>query len=564
MREFWILFKHEFKMQFPLRPQKGRFDFIGSLLSLLTTVLVAAVFVLLVSTIAENYVAVEIDKVAAPLERGKELLNLFYTIIILAMSVICMEKMRSTLTQKNDKELFLRLPVKQQTIFMSKLCTLMIWNYVLAFVLMGSVNVIFYLALKPTLVATGSVAAYWIYSVLAWLFLPMTAFLIATVLLVPYIKFIDFVSNKYVLIFLLLTAILVLAFMLYSGLLSIVQSLLETGSIKFLFNERFILTLQWLLTWTYPANCFASIVLGKDLLLSFAIVVGITVVSAAAVYLVSKSLFYATLYKNENKRQKGKRKTRFATKSPLASLMRKEFISVFRDPQHLFSYFAIATAMPVMVYCCYTLFDSLIWNALGMRINFALGLLVLLIFSILTNTFCATNVSRDGRAALNAKLFPVKPSMILLAKVLFCDIVSSLAIVASALVLANATTLSTSDAIVCTCIALVFSVAQIFIATRMDLNHAKVAASPIEMEKHSNRTVAKVVFLGLFLALLLGLLSLFITVFANMESIEIIARLNLQGWYAYAVPALGSLLYLGFAVLYYTVKLDRSFDRLLA
>ena len=224
MREFWILFKHEFKMQFPLRPQKGRFDFIGSLLSLLTTVLVAAVFVLLVSTIAENYVAVEIDKVAAPLERGKELLNLFYTIIILAMSVICMEKMRSTLTQKKDKELFLRLPVKQQTIFMSKLCTLMIWNYVLAFVLMGSVNVIFYLALKPTLVATGSVAAYWIYSVLAWLFLPMTAFLIATVLLVPYIKFIDFVSNKYVLIFLLLTAILILAFMLYSGLLSIVQS----------------------------------------------------------------------------------------------------------------------------------------------------------------------------------------------------------------------------------------------------------------------------------------------------------------------------------------------------
>ena len=78
MREFWILFKHEFKMQFPLRPQKGRFDFIGSLLSLLTTVLVAAVFVLLVSTIAENYVAVEIDKVAAPLARGKELLNLFY------------------------------------------------------------------------------------------------------------------------------------------------------------------------------------------------------------------------------------------------------------------------------------------------------------------------------------------------------------------------------------------------------------------------------------------------------------------------------------------------------
>lgn len=564
MREFWILFKHELKMQFPLRSQKGKFDFIGSLLSLLATVLVAAVFVLLVSTIAENYVAVEIDKVSAPLARGKELLNLFFTIIILAMSVLCMEKMRSTLTQKKDKELFLRLPVKPQTIFMSKLCTLMIWNYILAFVLMGSVNIIFYLALKSTLVATGSVVSYWIYSVLAWLFLPMTAFLIATILLVPYIKFIDFISNKYLLIFLLLTIIVVAAFLLYSALLSIVQTMFETGSIKFLFNERFILTLQWLLTWTYPANCFASIVLGEDLLQSFAIVLGITLVSVAAVYLVSKRLFYATLYKNDNKRQKGRRKTRFATKSPLLSLMKKEFISVFRDPQHLFSYFSIAAAMPVMVYCCYTLFDSLIWNALGMRVSFALALLVLLIFSILTNTFCATNISRDGRAALNAKLFPVKPSLILLAKVLFCDIVSSLAIVASTIVLANATKLSVLDAVICMCIALIFSVAQIFIATRMDLNHAKVAASPIEMEKHSNRTVAKVVFLGLFLALVLGVLALLITIFANMESIEIIAQLHLQGWYAYAVPAVGGLLYLGFAILYYSVKLDRSFDNLLA
>ncbi len=557
MREFFILFRHEFKLQFPLKPQKGKFDLIGSLLSLLTTVLVAAVFVLLVSTIAENYVVVEINKQPAPLERAKELLNLCYAIIILAMSFLCMEKMRSTLTQKKDKELFLRLPVKPQTIFMSKLCTLMIWNYIFALVLMGVVNVIFYLALKPAF-------TFWIYSVLAWLFLPMTAFLIATVLLVPYIKFIDFISNKYALIFLLLSALLIVAFILYSGLLSVVQSLLETGSIKFLFNERFIRTLQSLLEWTYPANCFASIVLGEDLLFSFAVVIAITLVSVAAVYFVSKRLFYATLYKNDNRRQKGRRKKRFPVRSPLTALMRKEFISVFRDPKHLFSYFAIATAMPIMVYCCYTLFDSLIWNALGQRLNFALALLVLLIFSILTNTFCATNISRDGRSALNAKLFPLKPSKILLAKVLFCDIVSSLAIVASAIVLANATTLSVLDSVVCAGIAFVFSIAQIFIATRMDLNHAKVGASPIEMEKSSNRTVAKVVFLGLLLALVFGLLALFITVFARVEGIEFLGNLRLQEWYAYAAPALGSLLYFGLALLYYARGIDKSFDRLLA
>ncbi len=557
MKEFLVLFKYELKMQFPIKRQKGKPDIIGSILSLLTTVLVAAVFVLLVSTIAENYVVIEANKVSAPIERGMELLNLFYAIIILATAFLCMEKMRSTLTQKKDKELFLRLPVKPQTIFMSKLVTLMIWNYIFVFVLMGAVNVIFYLALKPAF-------TFWLYSALAWLFLPMTAFLIATILLVPYIKFIDFVSNKYALIFLLLSALLIGAFILYSALLGVLQSLLETGSIKFLFNERFILGLQGLLAWAYPANCFASIVLGQNVWLSLLVVIGVTAVSVLTVYLVSQRLFYATLYKNDDRRQKGTRRTDFKVKAPLLSLMHKEFISVFRDPKHLFSYFAIAAAMPVMVYCCYTLFDSLIWNALGLRLNFSLGLLVLLIFSILTNTFCATNVSRDGRAALNAKLFPVKPSMILLAKVLFCDAVSSMAVVASAVVLACATTLSVGDAIVCALIALVFSVAQIFIATRMDLNHAKVADSPLELEKQSNRTVAKVVFLGLFLALVLGISSLFISVFAKMTIIDFIANLHLQEWYAYALPALGSLLYLGFGLVYYLTKLDKSFNNMKA
>ena len=169
MREFWILFKHEFKMQFPFKPQKGRIDLIGSFLSLLTTVLVAVVFVMLVSTVVDNYIVVEINKVAAPLERGKELLNLFYTVIILAMSFTCMEKMRKTLTEKKDKELFLRLPVKPQTLFMSKLCTLMIWNYIFALLLIVPVNLIFYLVLK-------SGFTFWVFTFLAWLLLPMTAF----------------------------------------------------------------------------------------------------------------------------------------------------------------------------------------------------------------------------------------------------------------------------------------------------------------------------------------------------------------------------------------------------
>ena len=76
----------------------------------------------------------------------------------------------------------------------------------------------------------------------------------------------------------LFSAALILAFLLYSNLLEVIQKLLETGNIRFLFNAEFIETLQKLLINTYPANSLASIALGVDLLKSILIVIAITIV----------------------------------------------------------------------------------------------------------------------------------------------------------------------------------------------------------------------------------------------------------------------------------------------
>ena len=557
MDKFLILFKHELKMQFPLKPQKGKkVDILGSLLSVLMVILIAAVFVILLSTVVSNYVLVKVNKVADPLLRTKELLNLCYSGVLVALVMAGLENMRKTLMEKKYKTLFLRLPVKHQTIFASKLATILISNYILALVLIVTINTIFF-------VSVDLPATFWLMTFFVWLFMPMAAFLIATVLLVPYIKMIDFISNKYTLMFVSITAIIMGAFLVYSGFLEVVQVLLETGSIKFLFNEKFITTLQTLAKWTYPANCFADIALGTNLLVSYAVAIGVAIVAVFFVYFVSKSLFYATLYKNENRRHGGKKKVQRAVLSPLTTLMKKEFICIFREPKNLFSYFAIAASMPVMVYCCYTLFESLIANTIGMQVNFPLATLIVLIFSILTNTFCATNITRDGAAAIKVKMYPVKASTILLAKVLLCGIVSSLAIVISLIVLASSTTLAAGDAIVCAIIAIAFSTAQIFIATRMDLNGAKLSSSLQEMQSASNRTIAKVVTLGIVLALVAGILSVMSYIFSIGNSIDFIARLGLTKTHAYVLPAIISVIYLGSAIAYYSFRIEKSLEDLM-
>ena len=406
MNEFMILFKHELKTQFPLKPQKGkRIDILGTLLSVLMVFLIVAVFVTLLASVVENYALVKINRVSDPIARTEEMLSVCYLGVIAALTLASLENMRRTLTEQRYKEIFLRMPVKHETIFYSKLLTLLISNYALALLLIAAVNVIFYISapLEPT---------FWLMSIFVWLFMPIAAFLFATLLLIPYIKLMEFISSRYLILFVTVTSLVMGAFLVYSRLLGAVQSLLETGSIKYLFNEKFINTLGALLNWGYPANCFAGIALSRRLLVSFAVALGISAIAVIAVYFISKKLFFATLYKNETKSGFVRRREQKRKLPPILSLMKKEFISIFRDPKSLFSYFAIAASMPLMIYCCYTLFESLILNMLGMRVDFPLALIVVLIFTILTNTFSANNVTREGAAAMKVKVFPVKASEI--------------------------------------------------------------------------------------------------------------------------------------------------------
>lgn len=554
MSAFLTLFKHERRTLFPSAELRRKPDVIGGLLSLILTLGVVAVFALLIAAVAESYVAIKIDKVSDPTARSIELLNALYTVIILALGVFSLEKMRTSLTAGKDKQIFLRLPVSQGTIFRAKLAALLLWNYVTALFLVIPVNLIFYYILSPGV-------DFLLNTLIVYLLLPMASFLISTVLLVPYIRLIDFLSSRYFLTFILLSGVLIGAFLLYSKLLSVLQGLFETGSIKFLFSESFVNFLCTLASFTYPANCLACIALGENMKESLLISAAVALMAMIATFFVTRRLYRITMYKNNEKKvRRGRKHVR--SRSVLGTLMHKEFVTVFREPKYVFSYFAVAMSMPFMVYCCYTLFETLIYNAVGLSFNLSLSIIVILILSILTNTFCATNITRDGVSALKSKIFPVKPKKILLSKVLFCDVVSSLSVIASALVLHLAAGLKLTDTLIAIVIGLIFSLSQIFIATRMDLNHARPAASTREAQKASNRTIAKTITLGLIFAMVIGFLSLFISVFAGDTTVDFLGNIVIKESYSYIVPLVISVLYLIIGRLYYSIGINRAFEKL--
>ena len=101
MRNFRTLFKYERRMLFPGSRGK-RFDLFGAVTSLLFTLAIAGIFGLLVYSIADGYLDIKINKISDPIARAHELLNAVYTIIMVALGIMCLEKMRSTLARSSD------------------------------------------------------------------------------------------------------------------------------------------------------------------------------------------------------------------------------------------------------------------------------------------------------------------------------------------------------------------------------------------------------------------------------------------------------------------------------
>ncbi len=555
MRNFRTLFKYERRMLFPGSRGK-RFDLLGAFTSLLFTLAIAGIFGLLVYSIADGYLEVKVNQVIDPMARAYELINAVYTILIVALGIMCLEKMRSTLTRNSDIPIFLRLPVKNGTIFRAKFTALLLWTYVTAFLLIIPVNLIFYFVL-------GVGDDFLIRTVLVYLLLPMVSFLMATVLILPYMVVIKFLSTRYFLSFVALSGLVVGAFFVYSKILDVLRALFETGSIKFLFNNEFVDILVTAKEYTYPANSLASVQMGVDMQMSLIISVSVAAAALLFTFLITGALYRLVLYRNRDGRKSRKKRSFGFQRKVTASLLRKEFVTVYREPKYLFSYFTIAFAMPFMIYCSYTLFETLVFNALGRGFEFALALIVVLVFTILTNTFCATNITRDGKSALKAKSFPIKASKLLFSKVLFCSIISSLSVIGSVLLLYFHPEIQIEmfDALIVAAISLVFSFSQILIATRTDLNCAVVDASPEEVARTSDRTIAKVVSIGLFLAVIIGFLCFFISVFAGINP-EFIGGLVIKETYAYLIPGAIALVYFLSSIVFYHVNIEKAFSKL--
>ena len=141
-------------------------------------------------------------------------------------------------------------------------------------------------------------------------------------------------------------------------------------------------------------------------------------------------------------------------------------------------------------------------------------------FNLLTNTFCATNISRDGRMFQVLKTLPIGHREIILSKVLFSALVSFASIFFTVLVMIVAGYITVFEGLIIFITTALLSLSVIFFATRKDLNRPRFPTGRNQEIKEETGTVSLIVFMGLLSSLVIGALILFARILVTFRRSE--------------------------------------------
>ena len=430
----------------------------------------------------------------------REALTFVYALDCAVTTISGIFKINRSITSSKGMNVLLLLPVRRQTIFLSKLAALFT-----DFALTSLLTVLPLTAVFAFVAGRGF--GFFALSIFGALVCALFSFALAALLALPAHFLTKLLSRNYLVLTIVFTALVAGAFLVYSQILSLLKGLLETGRIRFIFNESFLNAVAILRKIFFPGNVLADFTLGNGRWLNLVWALLAAAGSVAVVCLAVRWLFGLVA----NNRLSGGREFRRVSRisrphSPLAALLKKEFVTILRTPSFAFQFFAVTLVLPLMVYVTATLLDSLARELIFVDVGFEIALLCTAMFSVLTNTFCATNISREGKSFSATKILPVNSRLLVWSKVLLCGIVSLASILLTNILLAVLGVVNLWQAGVCFLITGSLSVGMICLATRRDLNQPDFGGS-------NNRAVTFVVFWGLVASLVTGALSLFCAMF---------------------------------------------------
>lgn len=493
-----------------------------------------------------------------------EALVLLVTAVFIFMLFTGISNTIKVLYYKGDNEILMRYPVSGAEVFISKTLFLFLSQFIVTTVVMA-----------PFLVAYASVsglgAAFYVKIPVPILLMVFINFFLSNILAIPIMHLTNRIRNKFILIIIGLAILVTAGFALYMLLFNSMVTYMNDTAFS-VFSDDMVAVIETVAKWLIPAKYFADVMVGKELYIAYPALIGMLGLTLIGMIFIIYFLYAKTLLNNvEVEGSAFKHVTKNRRRPIFVTLLRKEFLQVFRSVNYSFQYFVLACAMPVMIYFCNEITGRLGENQIGEQIALGMTMLVMLIFATVITSFAATSTSREGDNFYHTKVAPVSIQKQLFAKFTMFFLVSVAANAVCAVVLYFTKQVNLTDAIWLFVMVELAAIAETLIAMRMDIAHPYFNLSGEGEVVNNNASTTLAVAMGFAVAVVIGIICMFLGYLGNTGfSIEIpyaimdqpIGKIEFTTAYMYyAVTALVCVFFVA-AVLRYSIGLKKAYNKI--
>lgn len=438
----------------------------------------------------------------------EEILVIITTITTILLAIVCTGNLVKTLYFSGDNELLLRFPVSGRDILLAKSLYIALYNIAATFL----INLPFYVCYG---VMANMGIGFYLASIGVILFSSFLPLFIANIIAIPIMWFVNLVKNQYLLILIFLIALITLGFILYMTILQSVVNYIQGNNVTMAspeIREKLIAFAAG----AYPFRWYADMLIGTNKGLSFLYMFLITCgLGVAAYFTASKGYFPTILRGIETEKVSFQKKTGNTPRTQFGTLLRREWLLIFRSFNYSFQYLAMAVAAPVMVYFCNRLAINVGEQSVGTRIVPGLTLLVIIIFITIIVSFASTTISREGTSFYHTKIMPVSATHQVAVKLFLYSIVATLSVIVSCVAVYIGFNIATPVKYVT-----LFDMGAIFVISEMIILALTCIAIKADVKSPTfnvsgdnevvqmNKNVAGAIFAGFVIAILFGIFAM--------------------------------------------------------
>ena len=402
-----------------------------------------------------------------------DFLILFLVILLIGSVFTSLNKVRNVFYKRKDSEVLLHLPVNNEEIIFSKIIFTYLYSVLINFVI--SVPLLFSYGVSRG-IEDNIYPAFYVLSILYPLLISIFSSGLTLILLPLYNKIYNFLKNKALLQVILGSLLVICLCFIYQYVLDLFINLINDSKVDSIVSMDFINNLHNVTPYLFPVSGLVNVAINRiNAFNHLAIALGISLGIILIGFIIS-SLSYTKFLKNEissNKKIEPKKITKLT--SLTKTLLKKEFILIFRNSNYVFSYTSLLIMQPFLAFVVISSLNGILYENMEMLLIYfpelinGLNILLLLLFSSIISSASLDSYSREDKNLMIVKYLPISPLKQSYIKLIMPLIFSSASLLITNLILISFKEISLNAFLVATILGLLLQVSLVFNGLYIDL-----------------------------------------------------------------------------------------------